>query len=187
MEQVSNDDFDFLLLRMQKKFPLKTGKEKKEEGEQWQDFGMDFSIRIPEGFKRAEEEKVSAIFQSEKRPAVILTAREGKEGFTFQFLSREMEGESLSHCKERIKQIIGQLDERWVFYSQGELSGTVWFDYKSFAEKERVYNLVFLFQTGSRKVLGTFFCLFEEYDRWKPRVLKLLETIRTKEEVHERL
>ncbi|MBD5462382.1 MAG: hypothetical protein HDR24_04890 [Lachnospiraceae bacterium] len=187
MEQVSNDDFDFILLRMKKKFTVKPEKKGRENGGEGQDFGMGFSLRVPEEFERADAKRASCLFWSEKRPPVILTTSKGREGLTFQFFNGEVEGESLLECSKMIKQLIEQLDGRCVFYSAGEESETVWFDYKSFAENECVYNLVFLFQTSTRKVLGTFFCLFEEYDKWKPQVLKLLKTIKTKEEVHEGL
>ncbi|WP_277406924.1 hypothetical protein [Lacrimispora xylanisolvens] len=50
--------------------------------------------------------------------------------------------------RERIRQILKQADGKNVFYDQGTISGTVpvlWFDYKSFAADERVYNMMFLF------------------------------------------
>lgn len=180
MEQVTNDDLDFILLRMKKeKFT--------EDGDKEGNFGMGFSVRIPEEFKRADGENTSDIFWSEKRPEVILTSSKREEGLTFQLLNEEMDGEALLDCRKIVKQLIEQIDGRCVFYDMGEKSEAVWFDYKSFAENEVVYNLVFLFQTGQRKILGTFFCLFKEYDKWKPIILNMLETIQTKEEIDERL
>ncbi len=78
------------------------------------------------------------------------------------------------------------IDNRVVFYDQGEEKGVLWFDYKGFAGKEATYNLVFLFQAKERKALGSFFCPFEAYDRWRPVVLEVLNTIE-KEETDERI
>ena len=74
-----------------------------------------------------------------------------------------------------------RLDRKNVFYEEGQVSGSLpvlWFDYKSFAADERVYNLMFLFRAGERLLLGTFFCVFRDYDRWKPEVLRVLKTVR---------
>ncbi|MBD5547931.1 MAG: hypothetical protein HDQ97_11115 [Lachnospiraceae bacterium] len=180
MEQVTNEDLDYILLRMKKE---KTMGDEDEGG----NFGMGFSVCIPEEFEQADGESASNLFWSEKRPGVILTSLKREEGVTFQFLNEEIEGKALLDCRKIVKQLIEQIDRRCVFYSEGEESEAVWFDYKSFAENKIVYNLVFLFQAGPRKVLGTFFCLFEEYDKWKPRILKMLKTIKTKEETDERL
>ena len=45
------------------------------------------------------------------------------------------------------------------------------------AGDERVYNVLFFFQAGDRNILGTFYCLFEEYDRWKPMVWEMMQSI----------
>ncbi len=189
MEQVTNEDLDFLLIHMKKKFDRKPGDERKfiEDEQKEQDFGMGFSIRIPGGFEQADEETASEIYWSEKRPPIILTTPEREKGLTFQFLNEEISGGALPDCREKVKQLTGQMDERCVFYSMGEEAGAVWFDYKSFAQNRAVYNLIFLFQAEKKKVLGTFFCVFEAYDKWKPMVLKMLKTVRPKEETDERL
>ena len=189
MEQVKYDDFDFFLNQMKKKFNEWTGNEHKliEDAFIEQDWGMGFSVRIPEEFEQADEESAAGIFWSEKRPPVILITPKREKGLTFQFLDNGIAEKTLSDCRKIIKQLVEQLDERCVFYSMGEESGSVWFDYKSFAKNKTVYNMIFLFQAGGRKILGTFYCIFEIYDKWKPIVLKMLETVKTKEETDERL
>lgn len=189
MDPVTNDDFDFILLHMKKKFELKPGKKQKaiEDGFREHDFGMGFSVQIPGEFEQADEESASEIYWSEKRPLIILTTPERESGITFQFLNEEVTNETLSDCRKTVKHLIEQIDPRCVFYSMGETIESVWFDYKSFAKNEAVYNMVFLFQAGQRKILGTFFCIFKLYDRWKPVVLKILETIKPKEDIDERL
>lgn len=189
MEQVTNDDFDFLLIQMKKKFNVKSGEEQnsmEDEYKEW-NFGMGFSVQTPGEFEQTDQETAAEIYWSEKRPKIILTTPEREKGLTFQFLNEEIAGKVLPECGKIVKQLIEQMDERCVFYSMGEESGAVWFDYKSFAKNEAVYNLIFLFQTGKKKVLGTFFCVFEVYDKWKPMVLKILKTIKLKEETDERL
>lgn len=189
MERVTYEDFDFFLNQMKTKFNEGAGNEQKfiEDAYKEQDCGMGFSVRIPEEFEQADKENAAEIFWSEKRPAVIYITPKREEGITFQFLDDEIGENALSDCKKIVKQLIERIDERCVFYSMGEESGSVWFDYKSFAKNETVYNMVFLFRAGGRKILGTFYCIFESYDKWKPMILEMLETIRTKEGTDERL
>lgn len=189
MEQVTNNDFDFLLIHYKKKFDKKLKQKINLTEEMWkeQDFGMGFSVQIPREFEQADKESASAVFWSERRPMIILTTLKREEGFTFQFLDDEIAEATLLDCRESLQQLIEKVDERCVFYNAGEEAGAVWFDYKSFAKNEAVYNLVFLFQSDGRKVLGTFFCIFEAYDKWKPMVLKMLGTVNTKGKNDERL
>lgn len=189
MEQVTNDDFDYFLNQMKRKFNVgaENGQGTMGDGNKEWNFGMGFSVQIPSEFEQADEDDASEIYWSEKRPMIILITSEREKGITFQFLNEEIADETLYECRETVKQLIEKIDERCVFYNTGEESGAVWFDYKSFAKNEAVYNLVFLFQTGQKKVLGTFFCIFEVYDTWKPAVLTMLKTIKPEEETNERL
>lgn len=182
MERIKNDDFDFLLLQMKRKLAKDNadGKLKADTGNR-QDFGLGFTLQLPEGVEQADDKTASEIFWSEKRPDVILTSKNRKAGFTFQLMEDETPEESLVCSREKIKQLVGKIDERTVFYDMGETKEALWFEYKSFAGRTVVYNILFLFQAGEGKILGTFYCIFEKYDKWKPEVLKILETIRTKE------
>ena len=180
MERLENGDFDFSRLRMEKWF--RTALEKTEENQSTEQIpGMGFSIILPGGFVPAGEDAAAGIYRSRKRPSVIFIAEGGKTGITFQQLSGEQAGETLSSCRERIRQIIGQIDKRNVFYDVGEREKAVWFDYKSFAGKETVYNMVFLFRAGEKKIMGTFYCMFEAYDRWRSEILEMIDTIKTEE------
>ena len=87
-------------------------------------------------------------------------------------------------------QILKRADEKNVFYDQGNISGNVpmvWFDYKSFAADERVYNMMFLILSDRKMMVGTFYCIFKDYDKWRPVILRMLETIQTEEEECERI
>ena len=81
---------------------------------------------------------------------------------------------------KEIKNQLSKLDNRIVCYDIGKTEGNVtvhWVEYKSFAGDERVYNLLFFFQIGNKNIMGTFYCLFEEYDIWKPLVWEMIQSI----------
>lgn len=180
MERVTNEDFDSLRLRVKRKFASESCKSQ-EAGENRQDFQLGFSIRIPDGFARADEKTAEKIYWSQRRPTVILLTGEGKAGITFQALEEELQRDDLFTAREIIRGVLSKLDPRTVVYDTGEEGEALWFDYKSFAGNETVYNLVFLFQGNEKKILGSFYCSFEAYDRWRPEVLDMLNTIETKE------
>jgi len=80
-----------------------------------------------------------------------------------------------------MKQILEKIDNRIVCYGTGEEENETkvyWLEYKSFASDSRIYNVLFVFQTGNEWNLGTFFCPFEEYEQWKPAVWEIMRTVK---------
>ena len=93
MEQVKYDDFDFFLNQMKKKFNEWAGNEQKliEDAYIEQDWGMGFSVRIPEEFEQADEESAAGIFWSEKRPRLSLSLLKGRKDLLFSFWIMELQ------------------------------------------------------------------------------------------------
>ena len=46
---------------------------------------------------------------------------------------------------------------------------------------------MFLFLSGEMVIMGTFYCIFRDYDRWKPVILDMLRTIHSEEAGNERV
>lgn len=180
MERMGNGDFDLLRVRMEKRFRM-AEKEIGTDENREQISGMDFSVSLSPNLAQTGEE-AAEVFWSRKRPPVIFLTQERTAGLTFQPLHEELDAGALIPSRERVRRITEQIDERTVLYDTGEEGRAVWFDYKSFAGKEAVYNMTFLFQAGQRKILGTFFCAFGAYDKWKPAVLGMMDSIKTQEE-----
>lgn len=179
MERIDHRDLDFFLLRTQNAFARDPEWEKKKE--EWRSL-YGFTVWIPERFSLADEKLKEAVFWSENRPDILFTTEEKTAGITMQIIEEEI------RSGEEIKKRLRNLDDRIVCYDMGETESDIkvhWVEYKSFAGDERVYNLLFFFQTGGRNILGTFYCLFEEYDRWKPVVWEMMRSI--KESTDERI
>lgn len=195
MEEVQDDDIDKVFLQIQKELQKIEPHTKKQGGEPsgWSEFnGPGFAMKIPGGFEETGRKKASSVFFSKNRPEMILVNPHEHAGLTFQnsILECEETDTNLDAERERIRHILKQADGKNVFYDQGNVSGTVpalWFDYKSFASDERVYNMMFLFLSEGKLIIGTFYCIFKDYDRWKPKILTMLGTIQTKEEECERI
>jgi hypothetical protein len=195
MEEVQDDDIDKVFLQIQKemqKIKLET-KERGGEPSGWSEFNSSgFTIKIPSGFEEIGRKKAASVFFSKNRPEMILVNPYEHVGLTFQtaILECGKTFKDLEAERERILRILKQADGKNVFYDQGNVSGNIpalWFDYKSFAADERVYNMMFLFLSEGKLIIGTFYCIFKDYDRWKPKILTMLGSIQTEEEEHERI
>lgn len=179
MERIDHNDLDFYLLQMQAICTREAEREKKEE--EWRSL-YGFTVWIPENFSLADKAVAEEIFWSETRPEILFSIPKRTAGITMQIIEREI------RLGEAVKKQLKNLDNRIVCYDIGEVYGTVkvqWLEYKSFAGDERVYNVLFFFQMKGRNILGTFYCLFEEYDRWKPIVWEMMRSI--KESTDERI
>lgn len=195
MEEINDDDIDKMFLQLQKELKkIKPEAGEQEDGPQERPgfHGPGFVLEIPAGFKETDRDKATTIFFSKNRPEVLLVNPLKHAGLTFQTatLENEISVMDLEHERERIRQIVKQADGKNVFYDQGAVSGdtlALWFAYKSFAADERVYNMMFLFLSGGKLIIGTFYCIFKDYDRWRPIILNMLGTIRTEEEERERI
>lgn len=195
MKEVKDDDVDKIFFQFQKELQ-KIKQETKEPYKElagWPEFhGPGFVLKIPDGFEETGREKAAFVFFSKNRPEMVLLNPKEHAGLTFQAarLKHKISVLKLEDEEKQIRQILKQADGKIVFYDQGSLSGdtpALWFDYKSFAADERVYNLMCLFLSNEKLMIGTFYCMFQDYDRWKPAILKMLETIQTEETEGERI
>lgn len=195
MEAVKDNDVDKIFLQIQKELQKKKPEtiEPDKELTDWSEFrGPGFALKIPDGFLEIGRKKAATVFFSQNRPQIILSNPQEYAGLTFQ-TARLEQGKSVLELGvegERIRQILKKLDEKNIFYDQGNVSRDIpvlWFDYKSFAADERVYNLMFLFLSSGKLIIGTFYCIFKDYDRWKSKILKMLETIQPEEGECERI
>lgn len=184
MEKIDEEDIDCFLLKMER---IREQKENQEtDMGEWHRFS-ECLIWIPAVFRPADGESAADIFWSENRPETMFLTEGRTEGITLQELEETdfLWKEGAENPLEQVRKMLGKLDDRTVFYDMGTEEDAVkvhWLEYKSFAADERVYNVMFLFRTGEKEILGTFFCPFGEYDRWKAAVWKMMQTIRIADE-----
>lgn len=178
MNKVKTSDIDRFIINRKRRF---NGEDALETEKEIRDFGLGFTVLIPNVFKESSGAEVSEIFFSENRPPIVLTAAEKHAGITFQALADSGLPEP-SEMGMRIRTRLDEIDSRMVFYESGSAGvnqDIQWMEYKSFAADERVYNLLFLFRAAHRMVMGSFYCIYKDYDTWKPLVLRMLDTIHT--------
>lgn len=187
MQKASSQDMDWMLQAMLRMYGRDREASEDETGESRMFHGQGFCMEFIEGFGEAEEDMEGSVFLSGYRPKKMFICPGKHAGFTFQALETGAisENGNMENLREELRHILMRSDRKTVFYEEGQISGGIlvfWFDYKSFAVDERVYNLMFLFQAGESLILGTFYCIFQDYDRWKPEVLRVLKTVREESE-----
>lgn len=171
MERIDHKDLDFFLIQIQAVCAKEPERKKKEE--EWRTF-HGFRIWIPDNFSLADKKLVEEIFWSESKPEILFITKERTAGITMQVIEKEIKS------AEMMKAQLNNLDSRIVCYDMGETESSVkvhWIEYKSFAGDERIYNMLFFFQIKDRNILGTFYCLFREYDKWKPFIWDMMRSI----------
>lgn len=144
------------------------------------------SILLPENLRDMPYPEVTIKYPDINRPQVIKTNQNGNASITFSTLPIENAG-SNEGALEKLKKIRCDMKKVWkqnVFYDMGEVQAqeltVAWMDFRAFTLTESLYCMIFIFKPEEEMILGNFHCGLSEYDIWKPAVLKLLTTIRTK-------
>lgn len=147
-------------------------------------FGGMCSILLPEIMEDMDDINKVIRYRNSNIPQVIKTDYESGATVTFDMLSNAgmMETKSLSEKMEKIREDIMKVWKQNVFYDRGEISAeevlVIWMDFRAYCLNGSLYMMLFMFQIEEQIVLGNFHCGFQQYDIWKPVVIKLLTTIR---------
>ncbi len=181
MERINEEDVDVYLQQIERVFAIPPERDKRQE--EWRHFDG-YALWIPDAFCPTGREAAEEIFWSENLPDRLFLTEGNTAGITLQ----KMKGVDTADPIGDIRMLLEKLDDRTVCYGMGEEEGRIkvhWLEYKSFAADSRIYNVLFVFQTGEEWNMGTFFSLFEKYEQWKPTVWEMMRTI--KEDFDERI
>lgn len=149
-------------------------------------FSEKCSMILPETMQDISPLKRAVKYRNVNRPQVIKTDWDGDASFTFSLLSAEDICDRNKGILTRLEEIQQDMRKIWkqnVFYDMGEIQSDMisvaWMDFRAFCLNGSLYSLIFLFDLEEETILGNFHCSFEQYDKWKPAVLRLLTTIQT--------
>lgn len=141
------------------------------------------SILLPEIMVDMDYVNRVVRFRNSNIPQVIKTDYKSGATMTFNLLPKADIAIEKSHS-EQMGKIRGDIMKVWkqnVFYDQGEILAdgepVIWMDFRAYCLDGSLYTMIFMFQVGEQIVLGNFQCSFQQYDIWKPVVIKLLTTI----------
>lgn len=142
------------------------------------------SVLLPESMRDLSYLESVVKYRNRNRPEIIKTDLEGDASFTFSLLSLDNTEWYKKEGLVRLGEIRRDMKKIWkqnVFYDMGEIQAGMisiaWMDFRTFCLEGSLYNLLFLFDLEKETVLGNFHCGFEQYDKWKMAVLRMLATI----------
>lgn len=161
--------------------PVKIGKRYYEFYES-EFFDGKVKIYIPKDFEDMPLETRKFKYPSENRPEIIKSNEEGSIAITLNYIDSPLDEERVSELKDGMKIIIRKTNPANVFYEDGilevENKNIGFFEFKSSAIDDFIYNLMFFFELEENTVMGTFSCLYREYKEWRDIAFQVLKTIR---------
>lgn len=136
---------------------------------------------LPESFGIMPDSYVKIKYPSQFRPQIILTTADLSVNLGFTFFSQKTSEEELEGLAVQIKNTIKRANPTSQFYSQ-EIVDTanckkVWFDFRTQALDEAIYNIQFLTIINSYIMQGIFNCLYRNVDEWYEMIKQIIESI----------
>lgn len=138
-------------------------------------------IMLPESFGVIPDSYMKIKYPSQFRPQIILTKADLSVNLGFTLFSKGIPEEELEGLAVQMKNIIKRANPVSQFYSQ-EIADTtncrkVWFDFRTQALDEAIYNIQFLTLIDSYILQGVFNCLYRDVDEWYEIIKQIIESI----------
>ena len=153
------------------------------EFEEAEFFGGELKLYIPNTFIDMPEEARRFKYPSESRPEIIKCNNSGAIAITLKLVNSPISDEYIEELKSMMKAITQRLNPANIYFDEGILEVDEkkigYFDYKSSAIDDFLYNYVFLLEFQGNTLMGTFSCSYSEHKQWKDDILfQMMKTIR---------
>lgn len=153
------------------------------EFEEAEFFDGELKMYIPNTFIDMPEEARRFKYPSESRPEIIKCNNTGAIAITLKLVNSPISDEYIEELKSMMKAITQRLNPANIYFDEGILEVNEkkigYFDYKSSAIDDFLYNFVFLLELQGNTLMGTFSCSYSEHKQWKDDILfQMMKTIR---------
>lgn len=136
---------------------------------------------VPKEFFEMPLEFAKIKYPSEQRPKLILTSASLSVNLCLSMFDQPIQKNQVQQAITGYQLLIRRVNPANLFFEEKvETSASVaigWFDYKSYALDNQLYNLMFVAPIGGKLMLGSFNCSYNEFDDWKCSVLQMLHSI----------
>ncbi|EKQ50993.1 MULTISPECIES: hypothetical protein [unclassified Clostridium] len=137
---------------------------------------------IPKDFEDMSFEARKLKYPSENRPEIIKCNEDGSITFTLNIIASPLDEERVEELKDGMKMIIKKTNPANVFYEDGVIEvnskNIGFFEFKSYAIDDSLYNLMFFFEFEEKTLMGTFSCRYSDYEEWRDVSFEVLKTIK---------
>lgn len=146
-----------------------------------------FKMYIPNTFFDMPLEARKFKYPSENRPEIIKCNNTGEIAITLNVIESPLNDEYVEKLKEMMILINKRLNPANIFFDEGiiELCSKkiAYYDFKSSALDDYLYNFVFLLEFQGKTLMGTFSCGYSSYKQWKDDIVfQMIKTIRVEKE-----
>ncbi len=145
-------------------------------------FDEHINLLIPESFIEMPIRFQVIRYPSIYRPKVILTSLDMNVNLGLTLFEKKADKEELTETINSVKNVIkrGYPDYRF-FEMKKELAKNnpyCWFDFRSYALDDSVYNIYFVVLADNKILQGNFNCLYRDAEEWKKTALQMIENIK---------
>ncbi|MBE6091124.1 hypothetical protein [Clostridium beijerinckii] len=151
------------------------------EFEETEFFEGKLKMYIPKDFQDMPLEARKFKYPSENRPEVIKCNEDGSIAVTFKIIDSPLDEEYVEKVRDMMKLINKRLNPANIFFDEGLLKvkekNIGYFDFKSSAIDDFLYNFIFLLAFQEKTLMGTFSCGYSEAEEWKDIVFEMVNTL----------
>ena len=157
------------------------------EFEETEFFDGALKMHIPNTFFDMPLEARKFKYPSENRPEIIKCNNTGRIVITLNIIESPLNDEYVGQLKEMMILINKRLNPANIFFDEGiievDSKKTAYYDFKSSALDDYLYNFVFLFEFKGKTLMGTFSCGYSSHEQWKDNIVfQMIKTIRIEKE-----
>ena len=149
-------------------------------------FEEKLKIYIPKDFEDMPLEARKFKYPSESRPEIIKSSENGSIAITLNIIDSPLDEERVEELKDGMKMIIRKTNPANVFYEDGVLEvdskNIGYFEFKSSAIDDFLYNLMFFLEFEEKTLMGTFSCVYKDYEDWRDVAFKVINTVKVVKE-----
>lgn len=139
-------------------------------------------MTIPKDFEEMTEEIKAIKYPYIQRPEIIKTNTEGSIDITFNRIDQDIAEDQVEELTMGMRDMTKRINPSHLMFSQGMKKvndkNIGYFDFKSTAIDEPIYNLMFFLEFEEQVLMGKFACLYKEYKAWRDVAFQMLESIR---------
>lgn len=140
------------------------------------------SIIMPKDFEEMDEKSKNFKYPSVNRPQIIKTDDTTTINITLNKVDNDLKEEWVEELTKGMKQLIKKANPTAVFYEDGvekvDEKNIGYFEFKSSALDDFLYNLMFFLEFEEKTLMGTFSCLFSDYEDWRDIAFQMLKSIK---------
>lgn len=139
-------------------------------------------LYVPKDFNDMPMETRKIKYPSESRPEIIKCNEDGSITFTLNIIDSPLSEDNVCELKDGMKMIIKKTNPANVFYEDGVLEvnekNIGYFEFKSSAIDDFIYNLMFFLEFEEKTLMGTFSCRYGEYKEWRNIIFEILNRLK---------